>query len=158
MQIAHLVLVACGGFLLAVLWMDLMFDVQVLRYRRRERELPEAVLASIAAYYLRVTTAARPMGHLIGVVMALAVITLVSQLVVDHDWRELTLASLALCCGPVLLAILRVYPNAVRLATRSDTMLGQSALARSICIDHLLCFAGILSFIVLQLILAAPST
>jgi hypothetical protein len=32
-MMAPLVLAACGGFLLAVLWMDLMFDVQVLRHR-----------------------------------------------------------------------------------------------------------------------------
>ena len=55
-----LLLAACGGFLLAVLWMDLMFDVQVLRHRR-DAQLPEPVLASIAAYYGRVTTRARPM-------------------------------------------------------------------------------------------------
>src|SRR5262249_22775929 len=42
-----------GGFLLAVLWMDLMFDVQVLRHRRDRGDLPEDVLASIAGYYRR---------------------------------------------------------------------------------------------------------
>ena len=56
--------VAAGaGFLLAVLWFDLMFDVQVLRVR--PDEIPEPVLASIAAYYRRVTTAARPMNRLV---------------------------------------------------------------------------------------------
>jgi hypothetical protein len=54
------ILILCGGFLLAVLWMDLMFDVQVLRFRDATRELPEDVLGSIAAYYRRVTTQARP--------------------------------------------------------------------------------------------------
>jgi hypothetical protein len=38
-----------AGFLLAVLWFDLMFDVQALR--ERGPVLPEAVLTSIAAYY-----------------------------------------------------------------------------------------------------------
>jgi hypothetical protein len=37
---------ASAGFLLAVLWFDLMFDVQVLRYR--DDDVPEVVLASIA--------------------------------------------------------------------------------------------------------------
>ena len=45
MDLSH-ALAACGGFLLAVLWMDLMFDVQVLPHRHLP-ELPEAVLASI---------------------------------------------------------------------------------------------------------------
>jgi hypothetical protein len=49
---------AGAGFLLAVLWFDLMFDVQVLR--AAPGALPEPVLASIAGYYARVTTAARP--------------------------------------------------------------------------------------------------
>jgi hypothetical protein len=45
---------AGAGFLLAVLWFDLMFDVQVMGHR--EGDLPEEVLASIASYYRRVTT------------------------------------------------------------------------------------------------------
>ena len=57
----------CGGFLLAVLWFDLMFDTQVLG--APPGDLPEEILASIAAYYARVTTAAVPMNRLIGVVM-----------------------------------------------------------------------------------------
>jgi len=156
MRIASSILVACGGFLLAVLWMDLMFDVQVLGYRRQE-ELPESVLASIAGYYGRVTTAAKPMGHLIAAVMVAAVTILITQRTVSRGSRWLTVASFVLCCGPVLLALFRVVPNAVRLATRSDTTLRQSSLARSICTEHLLCFIGILGFIILQVIAAAHS-
>src|SRR5437870_11989528 len=63
------VLALCAGFLLAVLWFDLMFDVQVLGRGRGADPLPEEVLASIAAYYRRVTTQARPMNYLVGVVM-----------------------------------------------------------------------------------------
>ena len=49
---------------LAVLWFDLMHDVQLL-----DRRVPvtEAV-GSIAAYYRRVTTGARPMNRLIALV------------------------------------------------------------------------------------------
>ena len=63
--------IACGGFLLAVLWFDLMFDVQVRRHP--EGDLPEPVLASIAAYYRRVTTDARPMSWAVAVVMVIGV-------------------------------------------------------------------------------------
>ena len=45
---------AGAGFLLAVLWFDLMFDVQAAR--QPGGDLPEEVLASIAGYYRRVTT------------------------------------------------------------------------------------------------------
>ncbi len=53
---------AGAGFLLAVLWFDLMFDVQTLG--RGEGQVPAEALSSIAAYYGRVTTAARPMNRL----------------------------------------------------------------------------------------------
>ena len=149
------ILGACGGFLLAILWMDLMFDVQVLRYRQRGSELPEPVLASIAAYYRRVTTSARPMSHLVGAVMLTALIALAVQIAVDPGSRPLALGSLLLCGAPILLALWRVVPNAVRLGARSDPPPQQSALARSICRDHLLCLAGILGFVALQLSAAA---
>lgn len=155
MRLAPSILTACGGFLLAVLWMDLMFDVQVLRHRQRGAELPESVLASIAAYYRRLTTDAWPMGRLIGAAMLSALITLAVQIALGHEPRWLAPASLLLCGGPVLLAAVRVVPNAVRLAARSDTVARQSALARSICRDHLLCLAGIAGFVVLQLWAAA---
>jgi hypothetical protein len=144
-------LAACGGFLLAVLWMDLMFDVQVLRHRRAGADLPEAVLASISAYYRRVTTTASPMGRLVGAVMAILLIALVAQIALGDGPRWLAWASLALCGGPIALAAARVVPNAVRLGARSDPLPQQSALARSICRDHLLCIAGILGFLALQL-------
>jgi hypothetical protein len=150
-QATHAVLVACGGFLIAVLWMDLMFDVQVLRHRQRGGELPEPVLASIAAYYRRVTTTARPMGHLVGAVMVTVLVTLAIQIVFGHGSRRLALASLLLCVGPILLAAVRVVPNAVRLGSRSDPTARQSELARSICRDHLWCLAGIAAFVALQL-------
>lgn len=50
---------AGSGFLIAVLWIDLIFDIQVLRHRR-SADVPEPVLASIAAYYHRATTTSRP--------------------------------------------------------------------------------------------------
>ena len=145
------IILACGGFLLAVLWMDLMFDVQVLRYRDRADALPEEVVASIAAYYRRVTTDARPMSHAVGVVMAIAIISLLIELTQESVPRWVALASLLLCGGPVILAV-RVVRNAVRLGSRTDSLATQSALARSICRDHLLCLAGIVSFIALQLL------
>ncbi|CAM5698688.1 hypothetical protein MAUB1S_02787 [Mycolicibacterium aubagnense] len=67
---------AGSGFLIAVLWMDLIFDVQVLRHRR-SADLPEPVLASIAAYYHRATTTSRPMSLLIAAVMAILLVALI---------------------------------------------------------------------------------
>jgi uncharacterized membrane protein YfcA len=139
-----------GGFLLAVVWMDLMFDVQALRGPARE-PLPEPALASIAAYYRRVTTDARPMNLLIGVVMIATVLGSVAALLRGDAplfWR---VAALLLAVVPIALAQRRVFPNAVRLGARSDTPERQSALARKVARDHVACFAAMLGFVAIQL-------
>jgi hypothetical protein len=148
----HAVASAGAGFLLAVLWFDLMFDVQVLR--RHERELPEAVLASIAAYYRRVTTAARPMSRLIAAVMIATLLALVAEIAGDDVAPGVAWASLGLALAPILLAGGRTLPSAVRLGSRDDTAEAQSTLARSICREHLFCLACIAALLVLQLAVA----
>src|SRR5262249_33981595 len=94
---------------------------------------------------------ARPMGHLVAVVMTTAIATLAVELARNPDRRRVAMASLILAGGPVVLALLRVYPRAVRLGARSDTTVEQSTLARSICREHLLCLPGIVAFVGLQL-------
>ena len=139
---------AGAGFLLAVLWFDLMFDVQVLRHH--DRELPEA-LASISAYYRRVTTAARPMNLLIGAVMAGMLIAIVAQIATDDVAGWAGWASLALGGSAIALAAIHTYPAAVRLGQRLDAMEAQLRIARSIGRDHLLCLAAISSLLAIQL-------
>jgi hypothetical protein len=148
-------LAAAGGFLLAVLWMDLLFDVQVLHARGGADDVPEEAVASIAAYYRRVTTEARPMSHLIGGVMAATLAGVLAEIASGPRWAGLL--SLPLCAGAVLLAALRVLPNAVRLGARSDGPAHQRALARAICRDHLLCLAAIAAFVCVQLAAAGGS-
>jgi hypothetical protein len=145
------ILAACGGFLLAVLWMDLMFDVQVLR--QRSGVLPEDVLDSIAAYYRRVTSGASPMGRLIGVVMAAGIATAIVQLVMGPA-RWVSAFSLLLCAPPVVLAQTRIFPAAARLGSQQDTPETQTRLAREICRDHLICLAAITALTTLQLLAA----
>ena len=142
------ILIACGAFLSAVLWMDLMFDVQVLRHRAAA-ELPETVLASIAAYYRRVTTDAWPMGRVIGVVMLIAAVSLIVQFVRAPSW--VAAVSLVLAGGPLVL-VPRIVRSAVRLGTRADSIGQQSVLARAICRDHLVCLGGTTLFVALQLL------
>lgn len=140
---------AGGGFLVAVLWFDLMFDVQV--FGRPQGPLPEQVLASIAGYYARVTTAAHPMGRLVGIVMLAVLAGTVWQLVRRVlPWR-LGVVALGLCATPVGLAAMRIVPNAVRLGTRADTPAVQSELARSIAIEHVVCLVLMLAFTALQI-------
>ena len=141
---------AGGGFLLAVVWFDLMFDVQVLRHRDRA-ELPEEVLASISGYYARVTTAARPMNRLVALVMVATLAALVAQLAGDDARNWAAAASLALVGFAVLLAATRTVRSAVRLGARTDPPAVQTRLAHSICTDHLLCLAALVALLTLQL-------
>jgi hypothetical protein len=143
---------AGAGFLLAVLWFDLMFDVQALAHRGRE--LPEQTLASIAAYYQRVTTAARPMNRLIALVMLATIVAVVVEIAAGHQARWVAWASLALALAPVALAGAHTVPSAVRLGARRDTAERQSALARSILREHVLCWLAIAALLALQLAFA----
>jgi hypothetical protein len=142
-------LTACSGFLLAVLWMDLIFDVQVLRHRSKGADLPEPVLASIAAYYHRATTTSRPMSRLIALAMLILLGALGFQATRGHDPGWLLVTSAILAGVPMVLALTHTVPHAVRLGKRTDGPPEQSRLAWSICRDHLICAGGMLAFLVL---------
>src|SRR5262245_6037278 len=143
-------LASCAGFLLAVLWFDRGFDVQVRG--RGGGALPEEVLASIAAYYRRVTTQARPMNLLVAFVMLVTVSGTISQLVRGTGSRPLHLLALVLCGVPIVGAGARTVPSAVRLGSRADPPEEQSRLARSICRDHLVFFPTIAAFGIIELL------
>jgi hypothetical protein len=136
------------GFLLAVLWFDLMFDMQVVGHNAGE--LSEDVLASVSSYYRRVTTAARPMNLLIAVVMLVTLASIVAE-ILDKTSNWVAWVSLTLATGAILTAALRTLPSAVRLGTRRDSISRQSALARSILHQHLACIAAIWTVLILQL-------
>jgi len=137
------------GFLLAVLWFDLMFDVQVRGHR--EAELPNAVLDSIGAYYGRVTTSARPMNRLVAVAMLATVGGLAGELGRGANHPVATVATLALTSVGIGLAGARTVRNAVQLGRGADTTERLSTLARSIYRDHLVCIAAITSALILQI-------
>jgi hypothetical protein len=139
-----------AGFLLAVLWFDLMFDVQAAR-RRGGAELSEQALASIAAYYRRVTTEARPMSRVIAVVMVATLAAIVVQLAGGEAPTWVSVVSLALAGGAIAVAGAHTVPSAVRLGARRDDTADQSRLARSILRDHLLCAGAIATVLVVQL-------
>jgi hypothetical protein len=140
---------AGAGFLLCVLWFDLMFDVQALR--APAGALPEPVLASIAAYYARVTTAARPMNRLIALVMVATLAAIVVEIVRGDVPAAVGWASLALAAGPIGLAGATTVPSAVRLGRRADPLDRQGTLARAIGRQHLACLAGIAALLALQI-------
>jgi hypothetical protein len=140
---------AGAGFLLAVLWFDLMFDVQVLR--RRAGDVAEPVLASIAAYYRRVTTDARPMSFLVALAMLATILAIVVQIAAGSAPRWAAWTSLVLITAAVLLAGLRTVPSAQRLGARHDPIDVQSRLARTVGRDHLVCATLIVLLLLVQL-------
>jgi hypothetical protein len=139
-----------AGFLLAVLWFDLMFDVQSRKHAGDP--LPKEVLASISAYYRRVTTDAYPMNRLVAVVMLLTLVAIVAELVEGvHPWW-IGWVSLALAGSGAIPTLTRTVPNARRLGRAQDTPEVQSTLARAICRDHLFSFGRTFLVLALQLI------
>ena len=144
-------IIAAGAwFLIAVLWFDLMFDVQVLRHRK-EAQVSEGVLESIAAYYHRVTTTASPMGRLVALVMAVLLVALIVQAVREDvevwvtavsSWPRRLASGWRECAG---------VRSARRLGYRTDPRDAQSVLARSIFRDHLVCLAAMVTLLVVQL-------
>lgn len=155
MTVADGAVLACAGFLAAVLWMDLIFDTQVVG--ERGAELPEPILASIAGYYHRATTSSRPMGRLIALVMLILLGALAFQAVTGNEPGWLLVASAVLAVAPILVALRRTVPNAVRLGLRLDTPAEQSRLARAVLLDHLLCLPCILGLIALWLVRVASA-
>ena len=142
---------AGAGFLLAVLWFDLMFDVQALRRGRSADDLPEEKLAAIAAYYRRVTTEAQPMNRLVALVMLGTVAAVVVQLADDAEPDWVATSSLVPLVTAVTVAGARTVPNARRLGASSDGPARRTELARAILHEHLICLAAIVSVLILQL-------
>ncbi len=94
------------------------------------------------------------MTHAVALVMVIGLVALFVQLASGGAPRWASLLSLALAAAPIVLAVRRVLPNAVRLGGRGDPVAVQSALARQICRDHLVCLAAIAAFLAVQLLAA----
>tara|TARA_R110000868_G_scaffold101078_7_gene278311 strand:- start:4564 stop:5016 length:453 start_codon:yes stop_codon:yes gene_type:complete len=144
---------AGAAFLLAVLWFDLMFDVQVRP--QKTGTLPPATLASISAYYRRVTTDARPMNMLVSAAMLATLVAVIAELMNNRMPLLAAALSLVLVVSAIGLAGSRTVPNAKRLGSAADTPDEQSRLARQIYSDHRYCFAAMSIVLALQLFNAA---
>lgn len=147
----HAAITASTAFLVAVLWFDLMFDVQVLAHRDAA-VVPGDVLDSIARYYRRVTTDASPMGRLISLDMACLVALLVWQASRGGTSGWVSVVSLVAAAGAIGLALGRVVPAAVRLGSQRDPHEVQSSLARAIFREHVGFIALMVTLLVVQLV------
>lgn len=147
----HASITAAIGFLVAVLWFDLMFDVQVFPHRH-EPDVPDDVVESIATYYRRVTTDSSPMSKLIALDMLVLLGLLVWQATRGGTAGWVSVVSLVGAVVSIALAITKVVPDAVRLGARTDPPAARSALARTICRDHLVFLALMVIVLVVQLV------
>ena len=138
-----------AGFLVAVLWFDLMFDVQTRKHVADP--LPEDVLASISAYYWRVTTDARPMNFLVSGVMGFTLLAIAFEIVRGEQPWWIGWGSLVATLSAVGLALTRTVRNAVRLGLSNDTVNVRTRLARTIYGDHVYCLAAMALVVGLQL-------
>ena len=145
----HAFAAAGAGFLLAVLWFDLMFDLQTRKHP--DGALPPEVLASISAYYRRVTTEAYPMNRLIALVM-LPLAAICAEIVQGENPWWIGWGSIALAGSGFVPTMMRTVPSARRLGAGADSADEQSRLARAICRDHMFSFARMSAVLILQLI------
>ena len=145
----HSFAAAGAGFLLAVLWFDLMFDVQTRKHAGDV--LPPEILTSISAYYRRVTTDAYPMNRLIALVMLLTLAAICAEIVQGETTWWIAWGSLLLAGSGFVPTMTRAVPNARRLGSAQDPAEEQSRLARAVCRDHMFSFACMSCVLVLQL-------
>jgi len=142
--------VAAGlSFLLAVLWFDLMFDVQTRGHTGKL--LPPEVLTSISTYYRRVTTEAFPMNRLVSSVMVLTLLATCAEIYEAKTRWWVGWGTLAILAVSVTLTLTRTVPNAVRLGSAADTLAVQTELAGAIYRDHAFAFGRTLLLLLLQL-------
>ena len=144
------VITAATGFLIAVLWFDLMFDIQVWRHRRSPR-VPDTVLESIAAYYRRVTTTASPMGRLVGLIMLVLLGALVVQAISGDEPLWVSVVSIPAALIGIGLAGARILGWARRRGARKDPPAVQSELARGIFRAHVICLTAMVTLLAVQL-------
>jgi hypothetical protein len=145
-----MIITAAAGFLVAVLWFDLMFDVQARRHRDAA-VLPDDVLSSIAGYYRRVTTTASPMGRLVMLVMATLIVALVVQAGRGDAATWVSIVSIPLAVVAVGLGATDAFRAARRLGARTDSPGEQTRLARRILEVHAICLACMVVLLGVQL-------
>jgi len=140
------VLIASGGFLCGVLWMDLLFDTQIFRLP------PTETIGVIVTYYENATLRAFPMNRLIGLTMIATVLGATYQLIRGGIDRRVSAVATTLAGIAVGLALTRIVPNAMLLGSRAGPIDEQIALARGICLDHAICLVLMLGFVVTQIL------
>ena len=136
----------CIGFMLAVLYIDLMFDVSAVPYRRTGAAIPGEVVESIASYYRRITQ--NP--YVLIFVMLTATICVVTEIVYDLVPRWAGYSSLGFMLVAMLAGAGKVIPAAQRLAAGKDAEDTRTRLVHSMLPGHIVLLISILLLALVQ--------
>jgi hypothetical protein len=136
----------CIGFMIAILYIDLQFDILGLPHRRAGGPIPDDVLGQIATYYGVITK--NP--YLLMFVMMTALACIIAEIVYDlvprwAGYSSLTLMLLAMGAG-----IVRVIPTAQRLATDKDTVGERTRMVHGMFPSHIFLLVMILLLTAVQ--------
>jgi hypothetical protein len=141
----------CLGFMMAVLYIDLMFDVSAVSYRKSNAPLPPAVLDPITHYYGRITQ--NP--YVLMFVMLTTTLCLGAQIYYGLAPRWAGWASLALMGLSMMTGTLKVIPTAQRLGSGDDSAEARTRMVHGLLPAHLVLLVNILLLAGIQFMVAA---
>jgi hypothetical protein len=141
-----LALFLCLGFMIAVLYIDLQFDILALPHRRTTGPLSADVLEPIASYYRCITK--NP--YLLMFVMATTLICLIAEVKYDLVPRWAGYASLFLMALSMSVGTFKVIPTAQRLAAGKESVDEQTRMVHSIFPFHIVLLISILLLAAVQ--------
>lgn len=136
----------CIGFMLAILYIDLQFDMLTLPYRRSGEPVPIEVLRQITTYYGVITK--NP--YLLMFVMMTTITCIVVEVLYDLVPRWVGYSSLLLMGLAAAVSIIKVIPSAQRLATDRDAADKRAVFAlfpSHICLLIVIILLALLQFI-----------
>jgi hypothetical protein len=136
----------CLGFMMAVLYIDLMFDIMAAPYRKTNAALPKAVLDPITHYYGRITQ--NP--YVLMFVMLTALLCIGSEILYNLVPRWAAYASLGLMLLSMMTGVAKVIPTAQRLGAGTDTEDERTRMVHSMMPFHLILMVNILLLTAIQ--------
>lgn len=140
----------CLGFMMAVLYIDLMFDVSAVTYRKTGTALPPAVLDPITHYYGRITQ--NP--YVLMFVMLTTTVCIGAEIYYRLAPRWAGWASLALMGLSMMTGTLKVIPTAQRLGSGQDSPEARTKMVHGMLPAHLVLLVNILALAAIQFLVA----
>jgi hypothetical protein len=136
----------CLGFMMAVLYIDLMFDVSAAPYRKSNAPLPKAVLDPITHYYGRITQ--NP--YVLMFVMLTTTLCIGSEILYNSAPRWAAYSSLFLMGLSMITGTLKVIPTAQRLGAGTDPEDVRTRMIHGMLPFHLILMVNIIALTAIQ--------